>query len=84
MQGSGGISVSSSTVPEGQDVEVQHDGSGKLELSIDGGPWVDVPVDPKTGRAKVTAPVGSKYLVFADQANNKSITVEVVSTADSS
>ena len=68
-------------VVEGQDVTVDYQGDGPLYVSVDGGTWQEVAVDPATGKATVTAPPGSTVLSFSDMkpSSPNEMSVEVLS-----
>lgn len=63
----GELVVRPDPVREGQDVEVTYSGEGTLYYATDRGDWKPVPLDPKTGKGKVMAPLGAKVLVFSNR-----------------
>ena len=68
MRAPGGeLVVRPDPVREGQDVEVTYQGKGPLYYSSDLGEWKRVPLDPRTGKGKVKAPLGSRILVFSNR-----------------
>lgn len=83
LQGPGGILVEPENVQEGEDVEVAYDGQGSLYYSVDLGPWQELPIDPATGKGKVTAPVGASFLVISDRdlQGGSRVVVEIFNTA---
>ncbi len=68
MGASGTIEVDPNPVLEGEDVSIHYEGTGPLAVSVDGGPWQELPLD-KDGDGTLTAPVGSGVIVIADQSD---------------
>lgn len=80
MQGRGGLEVDPIAVPEGGEVEVKYDGPASLEFKIDFGEWQKLPIDPKTGKGKIQAPIGGQFILLTDGKGNEAI-VEIFSTS---
>lgn len=82
-QGPGSITVDPQSAPEGSTVQVGFDGEGALYASVDFGDWVEVPIDPTTGKGQFEVPVGSQVIGFSNRKGISSIgaTIEVVSTS---
>ena len=83
MQDPGDIDVDSSTVPEGSEFEVGYKGKHTLQYSVDfSGEWKEVPLDPKTGKGKITAPIGAQFIFLSDgDLSTPGITIEVFSSS---
>jgi len=82
MAGPDDIQVEPNPVQGGSDLEVSYGGSEQLYYSVDGGPWNPLPVDSKTGKAKLPVPVGSRWITISDRKlpGVTNIVVEVIET----
>lgn len=60
-----GVMVQPDPAIEGGDVEVSYSGPGPLMVSVDGGPWQELPLDD-AGRGTFTVPGGVRGLSFSD------------------
>lgn len=79
--GNENLSVSSTSVTEGEQVDVNYQGQGPVMYSVDGGPWMEVPIDTSSGTGSITAPPGSRTIVIADQENlNSEQNIEVIAS----
>ena len=77
-QDPGSLVVQPTIVAQGTPVEITYTGGRKLQVSVDFGPWQDIPIDSATGKGTFTAPPGSSVLAFSDWQGNSAI-VEVFS-----
>jgi len=72
MTSPGDLTVVPNPAHEGQEVQINYQGSGQVRYSIDGGEWEDLPLDAN-GNAKLTAPVGATTIAISDMHGNDAI-----------